>query len=411
MRKQVNFAVVILGSLALAAFTADARKTPTFEPVVVSNAYDGWWGRTLADVNKDGLLDVVVLKQSRVYGPIKPGWIGWFEAKEAGKKWERHTVSKSDLFGAGDMAAKDIDGDGDIDFMAFEADETFKDTTSRMYWLENPGDPKAPDWKKHFIDKTPEFVKDVELADFDKDGKLDIATVTYYAHRIEIHRQEAGNSWKKVAAIKLENLHEGMDVGDIDGDGDVDVAANGYWVENPGKDLTAEWKKHVINSRWHNQTDKTDPAMEWRKNGTKVFCKDLNKDGRAEVFISHSEANRDGFPVAWYELKDPKTGVWTEHIIADNFRHCHTLQVFDMDMDGDMDVVTGEIPEHPTQKRVRIFLNEGNNLKWKEHKFSETGIYNGLVGDLEGDGDFDIFTAPGYSEKYPEYKVFINQAK
>jgi hypothetical protein len=128
------------------------------------------------------------------------------------------------------------------------------------------------------------------------------------------------------------------------------------------------------------------------------------------VFISHSEANRDGFPVAWYEAKDPK-GTWTEHVIAKDYHHCHTLQVFDMDNDGDMDVVTGEIPEHPTQKRVRIFLNKGNNIDWEEQVLSNEGIYNGLVGDLDGDGDYDIFSAPGYSNKYPVFKVLVNQKK
>jgi hypothetical protein len=89
--------------------------------------------------------------------------------------------------------------------------------------------------------------------------------------------------------------------------------------------------------------------------------------------------------------------------------HCHTLQVFDMDLDGDYDVVTGEIPEHPTEKRVRIFLNQGDNLTWEEYVLNNDGIYNGLVADLEGDGDYDIFSAPGFSDKYPDYNVWVNQ--
>jgi hypothetical protein len=397
--------VLLLGSTML----LHAQTPLQFKDHLISDDYQGWWGRCLSDVNKDGLLDLVVLKQSRGYGKVNPGWLGWYEAKDGGKTWVKHVIDNNDLYGSGDLAAADMDRDGDIDIMAFEADETNKDTSARMYWYENLDGGKAPqNWKRHYIDVNPEFVKDVELADFNKDGKLDIATIVFGREKLEIHLQKGKDKWTKALSMKVPNLHEGLSTGDIDGDGDLDLATCGYWVENPGRSKKTSWILHNINEKWHNQSPSG--GMEWRRNATKTFCYDLNKDGKAEVFISHSESNRDGYPVAWYEAKDPK-GPWTEHVIAPNYKHCHTLQVFDFDQDGDPDVLAGEIPEHPTQKRVRIFLNKGNNLDWEEFIFSNEGIYNGLVGDLEGDGDPDIFTAPGFSNAYPQFKVFINQKK
>lgn len=379
----------------------------TFTETILSEEYDGWWGRTLADVNKDGYLDLIVLKQSRGYGKVSPGWIGWYQCEEKGKKWTRHIIQHNDLLGSGDLDAGDIDNDGDLDILAFEADETNKDTTARMYWFENQSSNKEEKWSKHFISDNPEFVKDVELADFNRDGRLDIATVVYGAEKLEIHFQGKSNTWKKGLSLSIKNLHEGMDVGDIDGDGYLDIATCGYWVKNPGKKSKDAWTLFNINEKWHNQAS---AALDWRRNGTKVFCRDINGDQKAEVFISHSEANQDGFPIAWYE-KSKTTNSWIEHIIAFDYRHCHTLQVFDMDNDGDFDVVAGEIPEHPTQKRVRLFLNQGNNLDWKEQIISNNGIYNGLVGDLEGDGDFDIFSAPGFSDQYPIFNIRINNKR
>jgi hypothetical protein len=374
----------------------------------ISDDYKGWWGRCIADINGDGLQDVVISKQSRVWGTVSPGWLGWYEAKDGGKRWEKKVIENNDLLGSGDLAAADLDNDGDVDIVSFEGDETSKDTTARMYWNENPGTGKATGWKKHYIGTNPEFVKDVEIADFDKDGRLDIATVTYWHHSLQIHYQTKKKVFKQGLYMVIPNLHEGMSVGDIDGDNDVDIAINGYWVNNPGKNKKAKWVLNNIDTVWHNQVYAG--KLEWRHNGTKVFCRDINKDGRVEVFIAHSEANIDGYDITYY-VYDVTTKTWTKNVIAKNYWHCHTLQVFDMDNDGDFDVVAGEIAEHPTQKRLRIFLNGGDNQTWTEQVINNEGFYNGIVADMEGDGDYDIFGSPGYSEVHNIFSLYINQKK
>jgi len=398
-----KFALLLTLLLAILLFCAKPHHPLSFEKRMIANDYKGWWGRTLVDMNGDGLLDVALLKQA-----LKPegatGWLGWYETRQGGSEWTLHVIEKDNpVFGSGDLAAGDFDNDSDIDIIAFEVEKEGTDKPGDVFWYENPGDPSSADWPRHFIGKSPAFVKDVELADFNQDGKLDVVIVTYVYNKVVIFRQDSPTEWATVQEIFVNNLHEGMDIGDIDGDGDTDIAANGYWLENPGGDLSAEWPLRSIDEKWHNQSG------DWRKNATKVFCKDINDDGRVEVFISHSESQEYKYPIAWYESDDPRNGSWTEHIIAENYRHCHTLQVFDMDLDGDADVLAGEIPEQPTDKRVRIFLNKGNFLEWEEYTFSDQGIYNGLVGDLEGDGDYDIFTAPGFSDQYPDYNVWVNQ--
>jgi hypothetical protein len=407
MNTKITLAAILILVAGLGFQTKKPVKKITFKEQVITSDYLGWWGRTVADMNKDGIMDVVVLKQSRGYGLVTPGWLGWYEAPKNGNTWVRHVIENNDLLGAGDLAVADMDNDGDIDVLSFEGDETSKDTTARTYWWENKGAAAMDKWERHFVGNNPEFVKDVEIADFDGNGLQDIATVTYWHHRLEIDYQVEKNKWEK-KEIPVANIHEGMHIGDIDGDKDIDIALNGYWVQNPGKGNRADWVVDNIAEKWHNQ--QYEGKLEWRHNGTKVFCRDINKDGRVEVFISHSEANVDGYHIAWYE-RNAATNSWTEHVIAPDFHHCHTLQVFDMDNDGDMDVLAGEIPEHPTKKRIRIFLNKGNNTGWDEQVIADEGIYNGIAADLEGDGDIDIFSAPGYSDKYPNFTVRINQVK
>lgn len=397
----VRFCVVVCILLIAADSVVLGRSKLSFEAIQIEDNAEHWWARALGDINNDGVLDLV-LQNNNAHG----GWLGWYEAKKNGKSWTRHIIAsnapKGGTFACGDMAVGDIDNDGDIDILGFEHPGEWDKSgaPTRIYWFENPS------WKSHYIGQGPDFLKDVDLADFNRDKKLDLVAITYDENKFVVFRQDSMSAWTKVQDFKITNLHEGMHVGDIDGDGDLDVATNGYWVENPGADLTGKWTVRSIDSKWHNQTG------DWSKNATKVFCRDITGDGRVEVFISHSE--RKNYPVSWYESPDPKSGSWTEHVVADELVAAHTLQVFDMDKDGDYDVLAGVNRDRAKGLKVNywpvlVYLNQGNNLVWKKHLILDGGIYNGQVADLEGDGDFDVFRLPTHSAKV--FEVLINQLR
>src|SRR4030042_923714 len=107
-----------------------------------------------------------------------------------------------------------------------------------------------------------------------------------------------------------------------------------------------------------------------------------------------------------YRSDDPLSGGWTEHIIKNDFPAAHTLQVYDFDLDGDYDVLSG-LNMHRAQALeqvtfpVIIFLNDGS-LNWTEFLLTDKGIYNGQCADLEGDGDIDIFRLPTHDDTYFE---------
>lgn len=372
---------------------------PTFEVRVISEEAQMWWARALADINGDGLLDVALQNNN-----ARGGWLGWLETQGDLERWETHIIAETapngEAFACGDLDAGDIDNDGDIDIFAFahpgEWDEGGARTTA--YWYENPS------WKAHKIGAAPAFVKDLNAADFNGDGKLDLVTITFVGNRMTIFRQDTPAEWTTVQSFKLKNLHEGMDVGDIDGDGDVDVAANGYWVENPGGDLTADWPVHVVDAKWHSQEG------DWSRNASKVFCRDIDDDGKAEVFISHSE--RKGYPVAMYSSQDPKSGRWKETVICDELVAAHTLQVFDFDSDGDYDVLTGINTNRAkglgvTSFPVLLCLNAGDGKRWEKVTLTEAGIYNGQGGDIDGDGDIDLLRLPTHDGTV--FEAWVNQ--
>ena len=376
---------VVVGLLLVGRMASAAE--PAKRTTIAANA-QFWWARTAADLNGDGILDLA-LQDNNAHG----GWLGWLEGRADDRPWALHKIAsvgpEGGAFASGDLDAGDLDGDGDIDVLGFvhpgEWDEGAAPT--RIFWYENPS------WKAHFIGEAPAFVKDANLADFDGDDRLDLVVITYVGNRLRVLRQLAADEWVPVQDITVPNLHEGMDVGDVDGDGDPDVATNGYWVENPGGDWRGDWPIRSIAGDWHEQTG------DWSKNATKVACCDIDGDGRAEVFVSHSE--RPDYPVAWYAASDPKSGHWVEHRLPGELPAVHTLQVADADLDGDQDVLLG-VNRGRGQALgfetwpVRLLVNEGDNTSWKTAALTDRGIYNGQVADVDGDGDPDLFRLPSH---------------
>lgn len=399
------------GLLCCAVAVGAAGQELNYEQHVVESKTGTWMGFALADLNRDGLVDVVV--QNGGHG----GPLLWYETGSEGTQWMRHVIASEgpggDHFTTGDLEVADIDDDGDVDVLGFEhPGEWGTDSTgvrgstkpTNVYWYENDG--IGRNWRAHRIGAMPDFVKDVEIEDYDGDGRLDLAMITYNdEHVFAVFRQAPDGSFERVQYFAIPGLHEGMDSCDLDGDGDLDVAPNGYWVENPGGDLTDVWTVRRIDARWHTQ------GGDWRQNATKVVCRDLDGDGRGEVFVSHSE--QSGYPIVWYGADDPANpDSWEMHVIGRGLNAVHTLEVADFDDDGDLDVLAGENGDSRTDeirddggKQVRIFLNESGS--WKPVIFSEDGLYNGRVADVDGDGRLDIAGPTGH-EGDP-YSVYLAQ--
>lgn len=365
-------------------------------------------GFALVDIDGDEILDLAA---------IQGGWgspLVWYERTRQDAHWQRHVIAESGpsgvRFSAGDLAAGDIDGDGDADVVGFEHpgewhnDYTADIEPTEIHWFENLD--HGASWKRHAIGRVPDFVKDVELADFNGDGQLDLVTITYRdEHNFSVFRQDGPSTWARVQNRAIENLHEGMDCGDIDGDGDQDVATNGYWLENPGGSLEADWPLRIVDDMWFSQSEE-----HWRKNATKVVCRDIDGDRRDEIFIAHSE--KGGYPVAWYDSTDPRGGDWSRHDVTTGLTAVHTLALGDLNGDGHLDLLAGENGGHSVdgdddRREVRLFYNEGNNLTWRESVLKNDGLYNGLIVDIDQDGHLDI-AGPASHDGTP-YEIWLNR--
>jgi hypothetical protein len=218
--------------------------------------------------------------------------------------------------------------------------------------------------------------KDVELNDFDANGLLDVASRT--DSQAVIFFQTGAGVWsQRILSVARLGL-EGMTSGDVDGDGDADVVFQGAWLRNPGGSAarSSPWTEFTIG----------DVPSEF-----KALVTNLDLDPAREIVFTSSEGVAD---VTWWNaVTGNPTGAWQGTTIAASLERAHTLQGADMDGDGDVDLVIGQMHTSAT-KELAIYLNNGSGSAWdKVLVDSGTGIHNGVVADIGHDGDFDIFGA------------------
>jgi hypothetical protein len=364
-----------------------------FQKRRIADSINFMWAYYPAELTGDGIADLVFINNN-AHG----GYLGYFKGTEDTLIWEKHVIAKKTPKGApfasGDLECADADSDGDMDVFAVGHTGEWDDANaeSYVYWYENPG------WKAHHIGKAPDFVKDMSIVDFDGDKKMDIALMTYENSSLSIFRQRAKNDWERVQYFKdYKNIHEGMSTGDVNGDGFVDIVANGHIFYNPGENPEIQWGRENLDKKWNSQSG------DWSRNATKIIVQDINGDGQSEVFIGHSE--RTGYPLSMYERGS--NGEWAEHVIRDSIPACHTIQVYDFDLDGDYDVMAGMNKGRAQALGIEsfdvtLFLSEDDYTHWNSVVIENEGIYNGLVEDYDGDGDYDIFCYPSHdaSEMY-----------
>jgi hypothetical protein len=339
----------------LALCSAASAQTLTFDHVIIdpTNPTNPHC-KTLGDIDGDGFLDALAASSSGA-------GMHWYEYPS----WTKHAIRDSGSWTT-DMQTADIDDDGDPDVIIPNA--------SGLQWYENPlpsGDPRTDPWLEHLVGAQGANHHDVEVADIEGDGDLDIVTRTKSGGDSFLWRHESPTSWTRIAISTADG--EGTSLGDLDGDGDLDVAHNGFWVEQVD---TTTWLSHTIDSNWAGDVG--------------VLITDIDGNGNPDVVLAPSESSGR---MSWYEAADPVGGPWTEHSIDPSVSYMHTFKAGDMDGDGDLDLVTAEMHQSSDPDEVSVYRNDGGALTWTQVVVATTGSHNLRIGDIGSDGDLDIFGA------------------
>lgn len=314
-----------------------------------------------------------------------------------------HMFSRSGPF----ISTGDVNGDGDEDFFIGGA----AGQAGSLYLQ------KGANFIKQSV---PLFEKDKafedmgsSLFDADGDGDLDLYVVSggtefpenskMYEDRL--YTNNGKGSFSKVTMLPTKSSGSCVAVYDIDHDGDLDIFRGGQVVpgnypKSPNSYLMMNEGGHFVDKTIEISTGLSTIGMV-----NSAIWVDLNRDKKSELVVVG-----EWMPVTVYEINDGKlTDISASLGLENTEGWWNTVMADDLDGDGDLDLLLGNI---------------GENYKFKASKDRPFQVF---AKDFDHNGTNDVFLAryykdsllvpirgrecssqqmPGIAEKFPTYKSF-----
>lgn len=315
---------------ATASVAAEQLDRFRHEPIGrLNTGHHPWVSNLIAvDLDRDGREDAIACE-------AQDHEVIWLRQLPGGR-FEEIVIAR-DMRGPVHTSAADLDGDGDLDLLVASMGELFpnNDRIGTLFVLENDG---RQNFTPRVLLEKVARVTDVQAADFNNDGKLDLAVVHFGYDQGEVRWMERTGPWEFRSHVLL-NLSGGVNlrVADFTGDGSPDFAVN----------LSQQWEEvHLLANDGRGNfahrilfgSTNDDFAM------SNLAAGDLDGDARPDIVF----ANGDGFgptntpgPRPWHGvqwLQNQGNGVFRFSRIG-TLAGAYAPVIVDLDQDGHNDVV------------------------------------------------------------------------
>ena len=379
---------------------------------VISDDADGAQKVFTIDMDNDN--DIDVLSAS-----ISDSKIAWYENLDGQGNFGSQQIISSNLGGASDVFASDIDNDGDIDVIGAGI------INDSVIWYEHQIINNEINFDTfHEIATNVDGVRAIYATDINGDGAVDIVTASELKNYVDWYENIDGEGNFDLQSFISVGLYLPMSLVpvDIDGDSDIDIASANrlddriMWFEKidgvdryiPHFVATGIVEAAVVTTADIDNDGDMDLAsgsinggdIYWYENidGNGVFEKHLIlEDGSAQA-LSFVDLDNDndldlvshfGHELLWFENMDG-LGEFSNKIIIAIEIAPKTIFTVDIDNDNDMDIVSGST----VNNKLLWFENINNASSFLQHTvlpiLDSESVF---VVDIDGDNDEDIIAA------------------
>ncbi|MEZ4908773.1 MAG: VCBS repeat-containing protein [Saprospiraceae bacterium] len=256
------------------------------------------------------------------------------------------------------------------DINADGLDDILTSSSGISFWLNNG----VGGYDFYEVSNSFSYITSLDAYDIDLDGDMDILTTIGSWNnigRLEWWENDGNENFTMISIDESYDYAKDATVADIDGDGDQDIIGTAYYYSYGGYgDKNISWWENDGNQNF------TQHIIVTNYSGLQIEVFDVDNDGDFDLV-----SNSYNSGLSWWE--NDGNLIFTNHIIG----YCELFKILDFDNDGDGDIVASS---SLSNNEIAIYYYNSTGFLLNSINNLDDWVYSFDVNDFDQDGDLDI---------------------